>query len=427
MSDDDVIALGAAYLEGELDPISRSHLAELVQRDHVEADALARQVRTHLLLHALLSGTAAAESVRRARLIPGGFTTDRAKRVVDSARALQPHQPSARHASRPYGPMRWVTVAAVAAIAGFVVVLLLPQGRSPQVSADAGVRIVRAGNEVAAGGGLRPNDTIVTGANQRAELTWDGEGTRVALEPGTQVQALEGRGKRLRLDHGALAVRAAPQPPSAPLVLQTARAQATVVGTAFTLNADPFTTWLEVEHGSVRFGLHGGAEVLVTGGERALAADRVTVIPRDRGCGLLGTYFRTNHLTDQALVRLDPVIDFEWGSARPAPGMSHPFSIRWTGFIEAKHAETYRFYLPSDDGVRLWIDDRLVFDNWRIQSFTPEENRYGVFTFTDGRLRVPIRLEYFEQFSLAAVRLSWASPNTPRAVVPASALYPVIP
>jgi hypothetical protein len=165
----------------------------------------------------------------------------------------------------------------------------------------------------------------------------------------------------------------------------------------------------------------------VKAGERALAADGVTVIPRDRGCGLLGTYFRTNHLTDQALVRLDPVIDFDWASNEPAPGMAHPFSIRWTGFIEAKHPETYRFYLPSDDGVRLWIDDRLVFDNWRIQSFTPGENRYGVFTFSDDRLRVPIRLEYYEQFSLAAVRLSWQSPNTPREVVPASALYPVQP
>lgn len=426
MSDDDALALGAAYVEGELDPISRSHLAELVQRDPAQAGVLAAQVRTHLLLNALLNQGAAAETVRRARMIPGGFTPDRAKRVVDSARALRPHRiiPAA---SRPFAAMRWVTVAAAGVIVAFTLVLLLQRSQPPQVSADAGVRIVRAGNAVAGGGELRANDTIITAANQRAELTWAGEGTRLALDPGTQLQALEGRGKRFRLDHGTLAVRAAPQPPSAPLVLQTARAQATVVGTAFTLSADPFTTWLDVEHGSVRFAPHGGEALLVNGGERALAADRVTVIPRDRGCGLLGAYFRTNHLTDQALVRLDAVIDFNWGSDEPAPGMGHPFSIRWTGFIEAKHAETYRFYLPSDDGVRLWIDDRLVFDNWRIQSFIPGENRYGVFTFSDDRLRVPIRLEYYEQFSLAAVRLSWQSPNTPREVVPASALYPVQP
>jgi len=166
---------------------------------------------------------------------------------------------------------------------------------------------------------------------------------------------------------------------------------------------------------------------LVSAGERALAADRVTIIPRDRGCGLLGTYFRTNHLTEPALVRIDPVIDFDWASNEPAPGIKHPFSIRWTGFIEAKHAETYRFYLPSDDGVRLWIDDRLVFDNWRVQSFIPSDNRYGVFTFNEDRLRVPIRLEYYEQFSLAAVQLSWQSPNQAREVVPATALYPMVP
>lgn len=311
MSDQDVLALGAAHVEGELDPISRSHLAELVQRDQAEAQELAEQVRTHLLLTALLNPKAGAETVRRARMIPGGFTADRVKRVVDSARALKPHQPSARSTSRPYAPMRWITAAAVGVIVALVAVVLLPQGQPPQISADAGVRIVRAGSAVAATGELRANDTIVTASNQRAELTWAGEGTRLALDPGTQVQVLEGRGKRFRLDHGTLAVRAAPQPSHAPLVLQTARAQTTVVGTAFSLTADPFTTWLNVEHGAVRFGLHGGDEVLVNGGERALAADRVTVIPRDRGCGLIGAYFRTNSLTDQALVRLDPVIDFD--------------------------------------------------------------------------------------------------------------------
>lgn len=423
MSDEEIMALGAAYVEGDLDPISRSHLAELVQ-EQAQAGVLAEQMRTHLLLHALLNRSASEETVRRARMIPGGFTPDRSKRLVDSARALKPHRP---RAARPFAPMRWLTAASVGIIAAFALVMFLQQGQPPQVSADAGVRIVRAGNEVAATGELRANDTLITAANQRAELTWADEGTRLALDPGTQVQALGGPGKRFRLDHGALAVRAAPQPTNAPLVLQTSRAQATVVGTAFSLTADPFTTWLAVEHGSVRFALHGGAELLVNGGERALAADRVTIIPRDRGCGLLGTYFRTNHLTEPALVRLDPVIDFDWASNEPAPGMNHPFSIRWTGFIEAKHAETYRFYLPSDDGVRLWIDDSLVFDNWRIQSFTPGENRYGVFTFSEGRLRVPIRLEYYEQFSLAAVRLSWASPNQVREVVPVTALYPVIP
>jgi hypothetical protein len=404
VSDDEVMALGAAYVEGDLDPISRSHLAELVQ-EPAQAGVLAEQMRTHLLLHALLNRGAAAETVRRARMIPGGFTADRSKRLVDSARALTPHRP---RAARPFAPMRWLTAASIAIIATFALVMFLQQAQPPQVSADAGVRIVRAGNEVAAQGELRANDTLITAVNQRAELTWADEGTRLALDPGTQVQALGGRGKRFRLDHGALAVRAAPQPTNAPLVLQTSRAQATVVGTAFSLTADPFTTWLAVEHGSVRFALHGGADLLVNAGERALAADRVSIIPRDRGCGLLGTYFRTNHLTDPALVRLDPVIDFDWMSNEPAPGLSHPFSIRWTGFIEARFAETYRFYLPSDDGVRLWIDDRLVYDNWRVQSFNENDHRYGVFTF-------------------AAVQLSWASPNQAREVVPASALYPVNP
>ncbi len=425
MSDDDVTALAAAYVEGELDPISRSHLAELVQRDPHQAAQLGEQLRTHLLLHALLRRDAGKEAVRRARLIPGSFTTARVQRVVDSARSLRPPRPRA-------GSRRvrwWLAAGALAsALAALLVVLALPLAAPlPLVSADAGVRIVRAAGEAPLNGPLRANDTVITGANQRAELTYASEGTRIALEPSTQVQALAGGGKRFRLDHGTVAVRAAPQPSGAPLVLHTAQAQAQVLGTAFTLSSDAFLTWLTVEHGSVRLSQPEGQELLVGSGQRALAAGGLTLIPRDRGCGLLGTYFRTNHLSEPALVRLDPVIDFDWMCEEPAAGIAHPFSVRWSGFIEARFAETYRFYLPSDDGVRLWIDDRLVFDNWGIQSFIDNERRYGVFTFADDRLRVPLRLEYFEQFSLAAVRLSWASPNQAREVVPASALYPVKP
>ena len=77
MSADDIAALGAAYVEGDLDPISRSHLAEVVQQEPAQADVLAQQMRTHLLLRALLHQGAATEVVRRARLIPRGFTADR--------------------------------------------------------------------------------------------------------------------------------------------------------------------------------------------------------------------------------------------------------------------------------------------------------------------------------------------------------------
>jgi ferric-dicitrate binding protein FerR (iron transport regulator) len=422
VSDDDLAALGAAFVEGDPDPISRSHLADLAAADTTLRSDLGSQVRTHLLLHALLQREAGAAVVRRARLIPGGFAPGRGRRVVDSARALT--APSSRRTS----VRRWWLGAGTAgAAAALLVLVLLPADGTPAlVSADAGVRIVRASGE-AGSGTLQANDSLITAADQRAELSYRAEGTRIALQPNTRVQALPGSGKRFRLDHGAIAVRAAPQPASAPLVLQTAQAQATVVGTAFTLSSDRFLTWLAVERGSVRLTRHGGEELLVHGGQRALAADRLSPIPGDRGCGLIGSYFRGRELRDLAHMRLDPVIDFDWATHEPVAGVAHPFSVRWTGLIEARHAGTHRFYLPSDDGVRLWIDERLVYDNWRIQSFEPHDDRYGVFTFSDDRLRVPIRLEYYEQSSLAAVRLSWESPNQAREVVPANALHPVAP
>jgi hypothetical protein len=68
--------------------------------------------------------------------------------------------------------------------------------------------------------------------------------------------------------------------------------------------------------------------------------------------------------TAPVLVRNDSKIDFNWGSAAPAPGLpANDFSVRWTRTLPFE-AGDYRFYARSDDGVRLWVDDWLVVDEW---------------------------------------------------------------
>ncbi|MBA3937875.1 MAG: hypothetical protein H0X38_10465, partial [Planctomycetes bacterium] len=100
------------------------------------------------------------------------------------------------------------------------------------------------------------------------------------------------------------------------------------------------------------------------------------------------------------------------------------FSVRWTGEIEAPRDGTYTFYVPSDDGVRLWLDGELVFDNWRIQSFVRGESHHAAHALKAGH-RSRIRLDYFEYEHLAAVQLEWAGPGLPRQLVDATCLYPL--
>ena len=117
-----------------------------------------------------------------------------------------------------------------------------------------------------------------------------------------------------------------------------------------------------------------------------------------------GEYFDNRHLSGgPRLVRNDSDIDFDWGGGSPAPEAigRDDFSIRWTRALNFREGR-YRFTITVDDGARLYIDDRLVIDEWRDgprRRFTHTQRlSRGVHT---------IRLEYYEHTADAVVRLSW--------------------
>ncbi len=139
--------------------------------------------------------------------------------------------------------------------------------------------------------------------------------------------------------------------------------------------------------------------------------------------GLRGEYF-DDYIGPPALARVDPAIDFNWGEAAPGPGVPQDlFSVRWTGQIEPRHTETYTFETLSDDGVRLWIDGRMVVDNWTIH---PAATNTGTAALTAGR-RHDILLEIFEHTLIARIHLYWSSPSQAREIIPSRQLYPTPP
>ena len=146
--------------------------------------------------------------------------------------------------------------------------------------------------------------------------------------------------------------------------------------------------------------------------------------PTGSGDGLLGRWYDGTQQEwgdDFVYEAVDTTIDYRWGEAAPGVGGLGPdfWRVRWEGEIEAVFDETYTFMLNSNDGGRVWVDDRLVIDNWIIQS---EAEASGTIDLVAGR-RYPIRVEYFEVGTFAAVELRWSSPRTPRAVIPKRQLY----
>jgi hypothetical protein len=63
-------------------------------------------------------------------------------------------------------------------------------------------------------------------------------------------------------------------------------------------------------------------------------------------------------------MRYDPSINFNWGDDGPGGGIGgEGFSVRWNRRADFA-AAPYEFKVTVDDGVRFWLDDDLLIDEW---------------------------------------------------------------
>ena len=138
------------------------------------------------------------------------------------------------------------------------------------------------------------------------------------------------------------------------------------------------------------------------------------------GDGLYGEYFDNVDFSGLALVRTDSRVAFNFGNGSPDLAIDDDtFSIRWTGEIETLYSETYTFETQSDDGIRLWVDDQLIIDNWTDHAATTDT---GTIDLEAGQL-YSIRMEYYENAGSAVAELRWSSASQEREIIPQSQLY----
>jgi len=150
----------------------------------------------------------------------------------------------------------------------------------------------------------------------------------------------------------------------------------------------------------------------------------VTGGSQNSATGLTGQYFDNSNFTGATFSRTDAMVNFNWGLGSPASSMVvDTFSVRWTGQVQAQHSQTYTFHVTGDDGVRLWVNGRLLIDKWILQ---PATEWSGSIALTAGN-KYDISLEYFENALDAVAQLRWSSASTPKAIIPTSQLYPLLP
>jgi hypothetical protein len=149
------------------------------------------------------------------------------------------------------------------------------------------------------------------------------------------------------------------------------------------------------------------------------------------GSGLRGDYYHHTGAASPAgfetfvVSRLDPVIDFSWGTGAPHPLVNiDDFTVRWRGEVGIPHSGLITFYGATDDGVRLWVDDMTtpIIDAWvdRGETESASQPIYLDAGYYD------IKMEMYENGGGAAARLRWSSSSISKSIIPSDYLIPFV-
>ncbi len=122
-----------------------------------------------------------------------------------------------------------------------------------------------------------------------------------------------------------------------------------------------------------------------------------------------GQYYNNLTLTDPpCYTRYDAGVNFNWDLGAPAPGVpADGFSVRWTRTAYFSGG-VYRFYARVDDGVRVWVDNTLIIDQWydgAVRTFSAD--------MTLGPGNHAIRVEFYDRTQVARIHFWWERIGAP--------------
>lgn len=121
--------------------------------------------------------------------------------------------------------------------------------------------------------------------------------------------------------------------------------------------------------------------------------------------GLTASYFNNINLNGNSPIsRIDEKVDFDWTLYSPDKGLPlDNYSVRWEGKIRSPKAGKFKIGLNGNDGFRLYINHKLLIDNWKKQSYS---TLLTDFKFVTDSL-YDISVEFFEPVGNAHIKLIW--------------------
>jgi alpha-D-xyloside xylohydrolase len=123
-------------------------------------------------------------------------------------------------------------------------------------------------------------------------------------------------------------------------------------------------------------------------------------------------YFQGTNFEKFASRTVDAKVDYTW----PGPPLTDwpaglkggdNFSGRWQGTITAPEDGEYEIGVEGDDGFRLWLNDKLVVEDWRSRARTYK----GAKVILSKGEKVAVKIEYYQDKFDRALRLAWKKPS----------------
>jgi hypothetical protein len=139
----------------------------------------------------------------------------------------------------------------------------------------------------------------------------------------------------------------------------------------------------------------------------------------------MGGYRNDSLLYQPAFInRLDAQINFNWSHETPMKELNPDgYGVSWTGEVQAQFTGSYTFNVESrqEDWVRVWINEQLVIDEWRV--WHPDGKLAGSPLNLVAGQRYLIRVEMYNNLGKGKARLTWSGPSMTERTVSQSQLY----
>ncbi|HEV8694350.1 MAG TPA: DUF5110 domain-containing protein, partial [Lysobacter sp.] len=128
--------------------------------------------------------------------------------------------------------------------------------------------------------------------------------------------------------------------------------------------------------------------------------------------GLALEYFDGVNFDRPVSRTVDAVVDHRWPGpplANPPPGLDRleRFSARWQGELVAAESGEHEIGVEGDDGFRVWLDDKLVVEDWKESG----ARFAGARVVLRKGQAVRVRIDYFQKGGGRVMRLAWRTPS----------------